>query len=380
MRLGNNRWRIDDSIPTRCRGCQGSHSRCLELRPGSRGSVRSSGGAGLSRMLWSPGLMPTACGDGSPNASRRGCSLQCKGKRLHDRPKGYSPRRLAATRKRRWRRSSPGRSLSATGICRTRANLCRWLMEERFAKTSTPRASAGSGGSRNFPARSCAPDTPANWTFPKRRSASNKEFGEIIQATARSRKRSSAVVSGCNARRQQGPRCPARGTCPRDVVNILPQRAYSFSAVRPAPARRHPGRIAWSQGHGPVSRTLRRYPGPGCARRHDVRRRRLARRARPHRPRQRHWRCCRLTVPNSTPSRVGSTYANASIAPVSTTPRPYRRLPSRIDLIAEPDRMRTLCAYRIMKRFHRLTGLIRPPRDPFARMRPPNEWLRQMSG
>ena len=106
------------------------------------------------------------------------------------------------------------------------------------------------------------------------------------------------------------------------------QWAYIFSAVRPdtgddvtlvMPSGQR-------QGHGPVSRTLRRYPGPGCARRHGpVRRRRLARRARPHRPRQRHLGAvAALLVPNSTPSSgFGSTYANASYRSASsTTPRP----------------------------------------------------------
>ena len=116
--------------------------------------------------------------------------------------------------------------------------------------------------------------------------------------------------------------------------------------------RRHPGDAERQrQGHGPVSRTLRRYPGPGCARRHDVRRRRLARRARPHRPRQRHLGAvAALTVPNSTPSSgFGSTYANASYRSASSTTPALAIIDACcqawIDLIAEPDRMRTLCAY-----------------------------------
>ena len=53
-----------------------------------------------SRMLWRrcPGLMPSAASRGwIAKRSRRGCSLQSKGlEGLHDRPKGYSPRRLTA--------------------------------------------------------------------------------------------------------------------------------------------------------------------------------------------------------------------------------------------------------------------------------------------
>ena len=51
--------------------------------------------------------------------------------------------------------------------------------------------------------------------------------------------------------------------------------------------------------------------------------------------------------PESTPSSgFGSTYANASYRSASsTTPRPSSTPVARIDLIAEPDRMRTLCAY-----------------------------------
>ena len=90
--------------------------------------------------------------------------------------------------------------------------------------------------------------------------------------------------------------------------------------------RRHPGDAERQrQGHGPVSRTLRRYPGPGCARRHDVRRRPVGTTSAPSpSPTTSPWRCCRLTVPNSTPSSgFGSTYANASYRSASsTTPRP----------------------------------------------------------
>ena len=100
---------------------------------------------------------------------------------------------------------------------------------------------------------------------------------------------------------------------------VRPPQRSGVRRTRPGDAERQ------RQGHGPVSRTLRRYPGPGCARRHDVRRRRLARRARPHRPRQRHLGAvAALQSRTSTPSSgFGSTYANASYRSASsTTPRP----------------------------------------------------------
>ena len=142
-------------------------------------------------------------------------------------------------------------------------------------------------------------------------------------------KRASATRAGLSPVVAQG------RACPRDASNRLP---VGLHLLRRAPGhrrRRHPGDAERQrQGHGPVSRTLRRYPGPGCARRHDVRRRRLARRARPHRsPTTSPWRCCSLTVPNSTPSSgFGSTYANASYRSASsTTPRPSSTLLPSMD-------------------------------------------------
>ena len=85
--------------------------------------------------------------------------------------------------------------------------------------------------------------------------------------------------------------------------------AVGLHLLRRAPGhrrRRHPRDAERQrQGHGPVSRTLRRYPGPGCARRHDVRRRRLARRARPHRPRQRHLGAVAALQSRTQPRRAG---------------------------------------------------------------------------
>ena len=151
--------------------------------------------------------------------------------------------------------------------------------------------------------------------------------------------------------------------CPRDASNRLRSGPTIFCAVRPDTGDDvtlvMPSVNA--QGHGPVSRTLRRYPGPGCARRHDVRRRRLARRARPHRPRQRHLGAvARLTSPELNPvERVWLYwYANASYRSASsTTPRPscrraslpsmdrpHRRTADRLQDIAKPPFLKRSCA------------------------------------
>ena len=129
---------------------------------------------------------------------------------------------------------------------------------------------------------------------------------------------------GCHRWWRRGERAPG-------TRQIGYQWAYIFSAVRPDTGETSGDAERQRQGHGPVSRTLRRYPGPGCARRHDVRRRRLARRARPHRPRQRHLGLLPPYSPDSTPSSgFGSTYANASYRSASSTHRGHHRrlLPS----------------------------------------------------
>ena len=60
---------------------------------------------------------------------------------LHDRPKGYSPRRLTADEEAALAAVIiAGPEPERDGVYAwTRADLCRWL-EERFAKTYTPRA------------------------------------------------------------------------------------------------------------------------------------------------------------------------------------------------------------------------------------------------
>ena len=138
---------------------------------------------------------------------------------------------------------------------------------------------------------------------------------------------------------------------PGDASNRLP---VGLHLLRRAPGhrrRRHPGDAERQrQGHGPVSRTLRRYPGPGCARRHDV-----------------------ATAPvgtTSAPLTVPDNVTLALLPPYSPELNPVERVwlylrerflslrvlddteaiinaccQAWIDFIAEPDRMRTLCAY-----------------------------------
>ena len=58
--------------------------------------------------------------------------------RGHDRPKGYSPRRLTADKAALAAVIIAGPEPERDGVCAwTRADLCRWL-EERFAKTYHP--------------------------------------------------------------------------------------------------------------------------------------------------------------------------------------------------------------------------------------------------
>ena len=66
-------------------------------------------------------------------------SLPCETRTLHDRPKGYSPRRLTADEEAALAAVIiAGPEPERDGVCAwTRADLCRWL-EERFAKTYHP--------------------------------------------------------------------------------------------------------------------------------------------------------------------------------------------------------------------------------------------------
>ena len=186
------------------------------------------------------------------------------------------------------------------GVCAwTRADLCRWL-EERFAKTYHPSSMTRVLRRMGFSRQKARPSHP-------RRDAEAQDqkrgLRDILKATAAAHpanscgfrmKRASATRAGCVTGGGAGASVPV-----------------GLHLLRRAPGhrrRRHPGDAERQrQGHGPVSRTLRRYPGPGCARRHDVRRRRLARRARPHRPRQRHLGAVAARSASSTTPRPSST-------------------------------------------------------------------------
>ena len=116
---------------------------------------------------------------------------------LHDRPKGYSPRRLTADEEAALAAVIiAGPEPERDGVCAwTRADLCRWL-EERFAKTYHPSSMTGFYGGWDFPARRRARATREG--TPKRRSASKKGASRHPEGDRRgaSRQAPTAVVSG----------------------------------------------------------------------------------------------------------------------------------------------------------------------------------------
>ena len=119
---------------------------------------------------------------------------------LHDRPKGYSPRRLTADEEAALAAVIiAGPEPERDGVCAwTRADLCRWL-EERFAKTYHPSSMTRvlRRPSRwDFPARRRARATREG--TPKRRSASKKGASRHPEGDRRgaSRQAPTAVVSG----------------------------------------------------------------------------------------------------------------------------------------------------------------------------------------
>ena len=103
---------------------------------------------------------------------------------LHDRPKGYSPRRLTADEEAALAAVIiAGPEPERDGVCAwTRADLCRWL-EERFAKTYHPvEHDPGSTADGIFPPEG-APEPPAKG----RRSAGalqKRGLRDILKATA----------------------------------------------------------------------------------------------------------------------------------------------------------------------------------------------------
>ena len=151
-----------------------------------------------------------------------------------------------------------------------------------------------------------------------------------------------------DARRQQGPGAPvvAQGrACPRDASNRLP---VGLHLLRRAPGhrrRRHPGDasvnakvmdlfLAHCDTLDQDAHAVMMCDGAGCTTS-----------APSPSPTTSPWRCCRLTVPNSTPSSgFGSSERFLSLRVLDDTEAIIDAC-CWIDLIAEPDRMRTLCAY-----------------------------------
>ena len=156
---------------------------------------------------------------------------------LHDRPKGYSPRRLTADEEAALAAVIiAGPEPERDGVCAwTRADLCRWL-EERFAKTYHPSHDPGSTADGIFPPEG-APEPPAKG----RRSAGalqKRGLRDILKATAAAHPdkrlqlwfQDEARVGNkgrvCHRWWRRGERAPG-------TRQIGYQWAYIFSAVRP---------------------------------------------------------------------------------------------------------------------------------------------------
>ena len=157
---------------------------------------------------------------------------------LHDRPKGYSPRRLTADEEAALAAVIiAGPEPERDGVCAwTRADLCRWL-EERFAKTYHPSSiHPGSTADGIFPPEG-APEPPAKG----RRSAGalqKRGLRDILKETAAAHPdkrlqlwfQDEARVGNkgrvCHRWWRRGERAPG-------TRQIGYQWAYIFSAVRP---------------------------------------------------------------------------------------------------------------------------------------------------
>ena len=156
---------------------------------------------------------------------------------LHDRPKGYSPRRLTADEEAALAAVIiAGPEPERDGVCAwTRADLCRWL-EERFAKTYHLEHDPGSTADGIFPPEG-APEPPAKG----RRSAGalqKRGLRDILKATAAAHPdkrlqlwfQDEARVGNkgrvCHRWWRRGERAPG-------TRQIGYQWAYIFSAVRP---------------------------------------------------------------------------------------------------------------------------------------------------
>ena len=157
---------------------------------------------------------------------------------LHDRPKGYSPRRLTADEEAALAAVIiAGPEPERDGVCAwTRADLCRWL-EERFAKTYHPSSMTRVLRRMGFSRQKARPEPPAKG----RRSAGalqKRGLRDILKATAAAHPdkrlqlwfQDEARVGNkgrvCHRWWRRGERAPG-------TRQIGYQWAYIFSAVRP---------------------------------------------------------------------------------------------------------------------------------------------------
>ena len=157
---------------------------------------------------------------------------------LHDRPKGYSPRRLTADEEAALAAVIiAGPEPERDGVCAwTRADLCRWL-EERFAKTYHPSSMTRVLRRMGFSRQKAPPEPPAKG----RRSAGalqKRGLRDILKTTAAAHPdkrlqlwfQDEARVGNkgrvCHRWWRRGERAPG-------TRQIGYQWAYIFSAVRP---------------------------------------------------------------------------------------------------------------------------------------------------
>ena len=273
--------------------------------------------------------------------SRRGCSLAKGLEGLHDRPKGYS----AAADGTRKRRSSPGRKRDWPGPGPTVP-----LAGGALPRPTTPRAWTRVLPDGIFPPEG-APEPPAKGR--EAQALQKRGLHDILKATAAAHpdKRLQLWFQD-EAPRRQGPGVSPvvrRGERAPGTRQIGDQWAYIFSAVRPDTGDdvtlvmtsvnakvmdlflAHFADTLDQDAHAvmmwtaPVGTTSAPSPSPTTS----------------------PWRCCRLTVPNSTPSSgFGSTYANASYRSASsTTPRPSSTPVAKHGSTSSQNRIvRTLCA------------------------------------
>ena len=165
---------------------------------------------------------------------------------LHDRPKGYSPRRLTADEEAALAAVIiAGPEPERDGVCAwTRADLCRWL-EERFAKTYHPSSMTRVLRRMGFSRQKARPSHPrrdaeAQERFKKRglRDIPGSSPGQALKATAAAHPdkrlqlwfQDEARVGNkgrvCHRWWRRGERAPG-------TRQIGYQWAYIFSAVRP---------------------------------------------------------------------------------------------------------------------------------------------------